>query len=127
MEALFHMTSVASAEAVSVLISAIWEGAVLVACVALCLRLLPGLSAAARSVVWMNVFLLLVLLQLPPLPAEHWSSDGIFHHSPFQLNRIWSVVFASVWGMLSLWRGAQLTLSAIRLHGLATRATPVHA
>jgi beta-lactamase regulating signal transducer with metallopeptidase domain len=127
MEALFHMTSVTSAEAVSVLISAIWEGAVLVACVALCLRLLPGLSAAARSIVWMNVFLLLVLLQLLPLPAEHWSSDGIFHHSPFQLNLIWSVVIASVWGMLSLWRGAQLILSAIRLHGLATRATPVHA
>lgn len=125
MESLFHLTSVVSAEAVSALISAIWEGAVLASCVALCLRLLPGLSAAARSIVWMNVFLLLILLQVPSLPTVHGSTGGVFHYSPLQLNLIWSVGLAGVWGALSLWRGTQLILSAICLHGLATRATPV--
>ncbi len=53
---LLHAISVISASAAGFLFSAIWEGAVLAACAALCLRLLPGLSAAARSAVWTNRF-----------------------------------------------------------------------
>ena len=64
MDPLLHAISLVSASAAGVLFSAIWEGAVLAGCVALCLRLLPGLSAAARSSVWTNVFLLLVLLHV---------------------------------------------------------------
>ena len=126
MDPTLHAISFLSAAAVSALFSAIWEGTVLAGCVVLCLRLLPGLSAAARSVVWMNVFLLLVLLQVLPFLGEHGATGNAVHHSPFQLDVLWSVVIAGVWAMLSLWRGAHLILSAIRLHGLATRATPVH-
>jgi beta-lactamase regulating signal transducer with metallopeptidase domain len=126
MDQTLHAISLLSASAVSALFSAIWEGTVLAGCVVLCLRLLPGLSAAARSVVWMNVFLLLVLLQVLPFWGEQGLTGNAVYHSLFQLDVLWSVVIAGVWAMLSLCRGAQLILSAIRLRGLATRAVPVH-
>ena len=67
MDPLVQAIALASATAAGSLFSAVWEGAVLAVCVALCLRLLPRLSATARSVVWTNVFVLLVLLHLLPL------------------------------------------------------------
>jgi beta-lactamase regulating signal transducer with metallopeptidase domain len=127
MEALFHTTSSVAALAASTLFSAIWEGTVLAACVVLCLRLLPGLSAAARSLVWMNVFLLLVLLQVVPYLGAHMSAASTGRPAPFQLNLLWSIVIAAVWLVLSLFRGMQLISSAIRLHQLAKRAILVDA
>ena len=56
-----------SAGAAGALLAAVWEGALLAGLVWLVLRLLPGLSAAARSVVWLNVFILMALLHLVPL------------------------------------------------------------
>jgi hypothetical protein len=127
MDPLLHAISLVSASAAGVLFSAVWEGAVLAACVALCLRLLPGLSAAARSVVWSNVFLLLVLLHvLPSIGARGFAGSG-YHPSPFLLDPLWAVAIAGAWAMLSLWRGAHLVAGAMRGHGLAARATPMRA
>ena len=125
MNPLLHTISLVSATTSGALFSAIWEGAVLAACVALWLRLTPGLSAAARSVVWTTVFLLLTLLHVLPSLEEHLAPDNGINHSPFHLQPAWSVVIAGVWAMLSLWRGAQLIVSTIRLHRLARRATPI--
>jgi beta-lactamase regulating signal transducer with metallopeptidase domain len=88
--------------------------------------LIPRLSAAARSVVWTNVFLLLTLLQVLPSLGEQGAPENGISHSPFHLDPVWSVAIASVWAMLSLCRGVQLILSAIRIRGLARRATPIH-
>ena len=126
MNPLLHTISLVSATTAAALFSAIWEGAVLAACVALCLRLIPRLSAAARSVVWTNVFLLLTLLQVLPSLGEQGAPENGISHSPFHLDPVWSVAIASVWAMLSLCRGVQLILSAIRIRGLARRATPIH-
>src|ERR1700740_3724942 len=92
----FHTASLMAAIAASTLISAIWEGAILAGCVYVCLRMFPGLSAAARSVVWMNVFLMLVLLHVLPLLREHGISGSIGHAAPLHLGLIWSVVVAGV-------------------------------
>ena len=127
MDHLLLSVSPLSAAVAGALFSAIWEGVVLAGCVAVCLRLLPGLSAAARSLVWTNVFLLLMLLHVLPFAGERLSIGSAVPHPLFHLSLLWSAVIASVWAMLSLWRGAQLALSAIRLRGLARRATPVHA
>jgi beta-lactamase regulating signal transducer with metallopeptidase domain len=127
MEALFHITPFVAASAASTLFSAAWEGTVLAVCVVLCLRLFPALSSAARSFVWMNVFALLVLLQVIPYFGAHLSAGNVPRSAPFQLDPMWSFVIAGVWGALSLWRGAQLIFSAIRLRALARRATPVDA
>jgi beta-lactamase regulating signal transducer with metallopeptidase domain len=87
--------------------------------------MLPRLSAAARSVVWTNVFLLLLLLQIAPSLRER-IGDGIpTHSSPILLAPGWSLVIAALWVTLSLWRGIELILSAIRLRRMARRATPV--
>ena len=125
MEPLLQAASTVSAAAVSALFSATWEGSVLAVCVLVCLRLLPRLSAASRSVVWMNVFLLLVVLHMVPSFREHLGIGSPVHASPVRLDLRWSVALASLWAMLSVWRGTQLILSAIRLRQLANRATPV--
>jgi beta-lactamase regulating signal transducer with metallopeptidase domain len=123
--ALWHGASSVAAMAAGTLFSAIWEGAVLAGCALLCLRMLPGLSAAARSVVWMNVFLLLVLLQVLPLVGGHGSGE-VGRPAPLLLNPVWSVAIAGAWLALALLRAGQLLFSAVRLHRLAGRATVVH-
>src|ERR1700677_3808858 len=127
MEAFFPVASSLAASAVGNLFSAIWEGAALALCVVLCLRLFPGLSAAARSFIWMNVFLLLVLLHVVPFMGVHGDSASLGHPTLLHLSRVWSFVIAAIWVLLSLWRAAQLITSAIRLPGLVNRATPVSA
>jgi beta-lactamase regulating signal transducer with metallopeptidase domain len=127
MGAFFQLTASAAAMAASNLLSAVWEGAVLSLCVVLCQRLLPRLSAAARSVVWMNVFLLLVSLQLVPYLAARISTASSGRPAPVHLNLLWSFVIAGAWLLLSVSRGMQLIASAIRLHSLAKRAIPVDA
>jgi beta-lactamase regulating signal transducer with metallopeptidase domain len=80
----------------------------------------------------MNVFLLIVLLHFVPAFTVHGAAGGMDSisamHSvaPLLLDLRWSLAVAGVWVLLSLWRGTQLILSAIRLHGLANRATPIH-
>ena len=130
MNTLFHAPSIYSSIAVSALFSAIWEGLILASCVAVCLRLLPGLSAAARSIVWLNVFLLIALL--PLLPSLHIAPAlgnpglaGAVRHTPIQLDLRWSLAIAALWGLLSLGRGIQLIVSAVRLRRLLRRATPI--
>jgi beta-lactamase regulating signal transducer with metallopeptidase domain len=126
MDMLLHGILLASAKAAGGLFSAIWEGTILAACVALCLRSLTRLSAAARSAVWTIVFLLLMLLNILPSFAQHGYASSAFHASPFHLDPRWSVAMACVWAMLSLWRAAQLTMSAVRLRHLAARAIRLH-
>jgi len=130
METLVHGASVISAAVVGALFAAVWQGAILAAVVAVCLRAMPRLSAAARSIVWLNVFLVLVLLHALPALWRTSSGAGLaqlspIHVSPVHLDPRWSLALAAVWAMLSLWKATQLTVSAVRLHQLASRATPV--
>jgi beta-lactamase regulating signal transducer with metallopeptidase domain len=74
----------------------------------------------------MNVFLLLLLLQIAPSLRERVSSGSPTHSSPILLAPGWSLVIAMVWVTLSLWRGIELILSAIRLHRIARKATPIN-
>src|SRR4051794_17218593 len=125
MNELLQSLSFVSASAASALFSAIWEGAVLALGVYLCLRLLPGLSAAARSAVWLNVFILLVLLHFVPAFAGQAPalSDGRVHS--LHLDPRWSLGVVGLWAALSLWRTVQLVLGIAHLRGLARRAVPV--
>jgi BlaR1 peptidase M56 len=126
MEPTLHATSWMSAAAASALISAVLEGMVLAAGVALCMRMLPRLNAASRSMIWMNVFLLLVLLHVVPALREQGGA-GIATHgvSPILFHPGWSIGITALWGALTIWRGTELVLSAIRLHRLAARAIPI--
>jgi Zn-dependent protease with chaperone function len=73
----------------------------------------------------MNVFLLLLLLHIVPAFRASLAGGNPVHASPLYLDPRWSIVLAGLWAMLSLLRGTQLIQSAIRLHQLASRATPV--
>ena len=125
MNSFFHAASLAAASAVGGLFSAAWEGAVLAVCVLLCLRLFPGLSAAARSVIWMIVFAAVVLLHGLPVLASHGAVHSEARLAPLQLGIGWSIGIAAIWLALSLLRAGQLVASAVRLRRLAQRATPV--
>jgi len=122
MEWLLHSASLVSASAVSNLVSAVWEGAVLVLGAALCLRMLPRLSAAARSLVWLNVFVLLVVLHFAPAAVATSLVAAPAVRGGFELDLRWSFAIAGLWAALSLWRAVQLAASAVRLRGLVNRA-----
>jgi hypothetical protein len=125
MEPLYHAVLLASAGAVSNLIGAIWEGTVLAAGVFLCLRMLPRLSAASRSLVWLNVFLLLALLHVLPALRAPQMGMQTSHGWQIDLDPRWSLAIAAVWAVFSLWKATQLIAGAIHLHKLARRAKPL--
>jgi len=124
MNDIVSLLSSVSAEATSALISAVWQGALLAVLVVVCLRLFPGLSAAARSIIWLNVFILLALLHLLPFIAGNQAAPHFTSH-PVQLDLRWSLAVAAVWLALSLFRAGQLVVSALHLHALARRATAI--
>lgn len=124
MNELFTMLTPLSAAATGALISAIWQGTLLAALVLLAIRMFPGLSSAARSVIWLNVFLLLAVLHLMPL-AIH--SGGAAREPAFHADPLWSIAVAGVWLALSLGRAVLLMAGAVHVRGLALRATAVTA
>jgi Zn-dependent protease with chaperone function len=120
-----HGVSYVSAGAASALFSAIWEGAVLAVAVGLCLRLIPRLSSAARSVVWLNVFVLLVLLHFVPALAGGAADGAIGEVRGIHLDARWSLVVVGAWLALSVWRAVQMVLGMVHLRRLARRAIPI--
>jgi beta-lactamase regulating signal transducer with metallopeptidase domain len=117
------VTSTLAPAVASALVAAAWQGIVLAGLVALCLRLLPELSAALRSIVWLAVLALVVALHFTPAPAL---SSLTAHPAAFHLPTTWSLALAAVWLALSLTRSALLLHSALHLRGVSQRATPMH-
>jgi len=124
MNELITLFSHLSAQATGALLSAVWQGSLLAAVVVVCLRLFPGLSAAARSVIWLNVFILLALLQVLPFVAGAPSAPRLASHA-VQVDVRWSLAVAALWLALSAYRAGQLVVSAIHLRALASRATAI--
>ena len=58
---ILHGLPSVSVMAAEFLVASIWQGLVVVGCVAVLLRVLRGLTAAVRSVIWTAVLLLVVL------------------------------------------------------------------
>ena len=111
-----------SAVAAGSLVAAAWEGLVLAGLVAVCLRLLPGISAAARSVVWT-----VGMLAVCGLPFLHFRGGAADAASGPQvhLDERFGLALVAAWAMLSAWRAAQLFRSAVWLRGVWRRAVPV--
>lgn len=112
-----------SAAATGALVAAVWQGMLLALLVLLLLRLLPGLSAAARSIVWLNVFALMALLHFVPL-AGSFTSRILPGHA-FRVDIRWSLVVAALWLTFSLWRAVQLFIGALHVSRVARCASPV--
>ncbi|HKF46444.1 MAG TPA: M56 family metallopeptidase [Terracidiphilus sp.] len=122
---LFHALNL-SAAATGALVAAVWEGAVLAAGVWVALRVFSGLSASARSVIWLNVFILLALLHVVPFLASGPGApaEAVGRHS-FHLNPLWSLAFAAVWLAASAFRAWQLIAGAVHLRRLGKSAVPM--
>lgn len=125
MQPILQMIAMLPAVAVSCLISAVWQGMVLAACVTLCLHVLPETTAAIRSFIWTAVFALVIALHVAATSANRTLSLQSWHEPALHLDFHWSVAIASVWILFSIVRGSQLVTSAIHLRRIANNATPI--
>ncbi|MFT4113782.1 M56 family metallopeptidase [Silvibacterium sp.] len=124
------MTSLltAGSTTASALVSATWQGAVLAAIVALCLRLAKGIPPAARSLLWTATFTLAVLLHLTPFllhaPAVPHSGT-VLPHAALHVDARWSLAITGLWLSAALFRLTQLAQSWVALRRIARSAQPV--
>ncbi|ADW68294.1 M56 family metallopeptidase [Granulicella tundricola] len=109
-----------SASAAASLITSTVEAALLAISVAICLRLIPDLSATVRSILWTAVFL--VAAALPFLTPTASGSPSTSTATPIALSIDWAIGIAAFWAALSLFRIAQLLRSAVHLNGVARRS-----
>jgi beta-lactamase regulating signal transducer with metallopeptidase domain len=106
-------------------VSGLWEGVVLAAGVAICLRLVPRTTAAVRFAIWTAVFAVLAVLPLVHGYSSNPESGLARHAALLHVDVRWSFAIAAIWLTVSLVRGVKLAMSAVRLHGIWKRATPV--
>jgi len=102
------------------LVAAAWQGVLLAGVVAICLRMLPGISAAVRSAVWMAV-----LVVVAGLPFLHFGAGGAAGAPQVHVDERIGFALAAIWGFTALLRAVQLVRSALWLRGIARRAVPV--
>ncbi len=126
---LIHMGLLQGAEGVSRLaansvVSGLWQGLALAAGAAVCLRLVPRTTAAIRFAVWTAVFAVLALL--PLFHAYAGRAGGVAGRGAVvHVDVRWSVAIALLWLAVSLVRGFNLAVDAVRLRAIWKRAEPV--
>jgi bla regulator protein blaR1 len=112
------------------LIAAIWQGSIVVACVWLCLRLVPRTTAAFRFAIWTTAFLVLVLFPLlrllPQFPfATHLTAAPSIARPWLEMDSRWSLVITAIWAVASLYRAVDLAAHTGRLRNLWKTASPI--
>ncbi len=103
------------------LIASIWQGVLLTAGLALCLRVFRGVSPALRMALWALALVLVLVLPVTSLLVHRAAAGG---HAELHLGQNWSVVLVAVWLLASGWRAVQLLANATGLLRLAGRADP---
>lgn len=123
-----HLSQAAGA----VLVTAIWQSAVVAACLGVSLRFSKRVSAGLRFAIWAAGFL--AVLGLPFVPmltrTDLWrgglvSAGGSSAHSWLQLDVRWSIALALAWAAASLYRAADLAMHAVKLRRLWRSAAPL--
>lgn len=129
-----HSQSFAST-AGSTLITAFWQGAVIVCVLEIATRLMPRISAAHRFALWSAGFVL--SLALPFLSFIHLGSytgavlasgaaaSSAASHPLLELDARWGIAVALLWLAASLIRAAALAAHSLRLRRLWKAAEPV--
>ena len=88
-------------------VSGLWQGIVLAAGVAICLRLLPRTTAAVRFAIWTAVFAVLAVM---PLVHAYTAGSGggvAGRGAVVHVDVRWSFAIAALWLMVSLVRGGE--------------------
>jgi beta-lactamase regulating signal transducer with metallopeptidase domain len=123
-----------SQSAASFLVTAVWQGVLVTACLEICLKLAPRTTAALRFGIWSAAFV--VVAALPFLPfalaqfmgAPHLqSAHALIAASPkpwLQLDTRWSILLTALWAIASIGRAAILAADSLRLRELWRTATP---
>jgi hypothetical protein len=106
-------------------VSGLWQGIVLAAGVALCLRLVPRTTAAVRFGIWTAVFAVLAVLPLVHAYTLRTGGGMAGRGAVVQLDVRWTFAIAALWLTVSLVRAVKLAISAVRLRGIWKRAVPV--
>ena len=119
----------------SIMITSIWQGAMIVCGLEICLRLMPRLSAAHRFAIWAAGFG--VAVALPLIALLHFgerftvagaASPGLAANSAapiLQLDARWGFAIAVLWVIASSVRAASLAMHSMRLRRLWKAAQPV--
>ena len=119
------------------LVTSIWQGAMIVCGLEICLKVMPRVSAAHRFAIWAAGFG--VAAGLPLLGLMHFgagaagtvaSGSGVAENSAgplLQLDARWGLAIAGLWLAASATRGASLAAHSIRLRRLWKAARPVEA
>lgn len=128
---LLHLLTQVSLTVSGVLITTIWQALLLVAAVALYLRLVPHLAPETRYTVWATLLAVIVLLpfltpalhrSVPAIAAQSTSTSPILHLDPR-----WSLAIAALWASLSLIRAIRLARGAVLLRAIARESIPLDA
>lgn len=117
------------------LATSIWQGAVILCGLEICLRVMPRISAGHRFAMWAAGFS--VALGLPLLSLLHIGASGAATSGAgasvtgstagplLQLDARWGLAIAGLWVVASAIRGAGLTVHSMRLRRLWKAARPV--
>jgi len=118
-------------------VTAVWQGALIAAGLALCLRFAPATSAAQRFLLWSAGFAVLIALSVwpflqhrpggsaPLVAVAPPTATGPLLQPIFQIDLRWSLLIAALWLSLTAWRAIDLLLHLFQLRRLYTSATPV--
>ena len=120
----------------AMLITAIWQGAVVATCVAICLKLTNRISASLRFAVWAAGFLTVAALPFFPLllrmgagagaqPVSSLAEASSAAEPWLRLDIRWSIALTVIWVAASLYRLVDLAVHSVRLRSLWKTATPV--
>ena len=113
------------------LITAIWQGAIVAACLALSLRLASRISANLRFTLWIAGFLAVAALPFFPLILRAFAhaapaTSQIAAAAPrFSIDARWSTAICLLWAAVSLYRAIDLAAHTLRLRTLWISATSV--
>jgi beta-lactamase regulating signal transducer with metallopeptidase domain len=108
-----------------VFFAGLWQGGVLIAAVAIALRLCSRVGPQLRFAVWGVAFV--VLLATPLLNLQAHSSPSGALAASVQLSETWEYAIAILWITLMAARAVQLTLHLNRVRSTWKRATPIAA
>ncbi|HUN85871.1 MAG TPA: M56 family metallopeptidase [Terracidiphilus sp.] len=131
---IFEAFRAASQVAAPVVVTALWQGAVVAAGLAVCLRIAPRMSATHRFTLWSSGFITLVCLPVLPLLSRFVSAPTVASSSSlgaalpspwFQLDIRWAIAITALWAAGTILRAADLFVHSIRLFGLWKSATPI--
>jgi bla regulator protein blaR1 len=112
----------------AVLFAAIWQSAVVAACLAGYVRLVPRANATHRFIIWASGFLVALCLPFLHLFSRLATSTGGLAPETvkplLQVDLRWSIAITVVWAAASLYRAIDLAIHSLRLRGLWKSAKP---